>query len=230
MPPKRCTSSVVSSTIASMMSSTVQMPSTRPDALTTGTARRSYLEISRATSSRSVERRDGYGPATRRDRKHAGIRVAGDQPAQRHRLHELLGLWIENYRSHRPSRACARPCGYVQASARRSNWPARLTNSVVMMLPAVSSRIREQPLQIDGARLGIEPAQKIGAAFLLEMTENIGDAVRRHAGGASLPQFRRGIAVDDFRSDIRARTDRVCRSRGPSGKCRTISRRPLAAV
>jgi hypothetical protein len=54
MPPNFCTSSVVSATRASITSSTVTMPSTRPSVSTTGTASRSYLEMSRATSSRSV--------------------------------------------------------------------------------------------------------------------------------------------------------------------------------
>ena len=54
MPPNFWTSSVVSATSASITSSTVTMPSTRPSVSTTGTARRSYLEIMRATSSRSV--------------------------------------------------------------------------------------------------------------------------------------------------------------------------------
>jgi hypothetical protein len=53
-PPNFCTSSVLSSIIASITSSTVTIPSTRPFLSTTGTARRSYLEIRRATSSRSA--------------------------------------------------------------------------------------------------------------------------------------------------------------------------------
>lgn len=52
MPPKRCTSCVCFSIIASIMSSTVTMPITCPTASTTGSARRSYFEISRAASSR----------------------------------------------------------------------------------------------------------------------------------------------------------------------------------
>ena len=54
MPPNFCTSSVDSRTSASITSSTVTMPSTWPASSSTGMASRSYFEISRATSSRSV--------------------------------------------------------------------------------------------------------------------------------------------------------------------------------
>ena len=85
MPPNFCTSSVFSSMIASMMSSTVTMPSTRPALSMTGTASRSYFVISRATSSRSIsggrrDRRDVHG-----DRRDVGVGVGEDQPPQRHR-------------------------------------------------------------------------------------------------------------------------------------------------
>ena len=53
-PPKRWTDSVCSSWMASMTSSTVTMPSTRPTSSTTGSAIKSYSAIKRDASVRSA--------------------------------------------------------------------------------------------------------------------------------------------------------------------------------
>ena len=86
MPPNFCTSSVVllddrvDDVVDGDDAEHVAAPST------TGTASRSYLEISRATSSRSVSGGTVIGVAVRRHATAIGRSgLAGDQPAQRDR-------------------------------------------------------------------------------------------------------------------------------------------------
>src|SRR6202051_1647702 len=95
MPPNFCTSSVDSCTMASMTSSTVTIPMTRPWS-TTGTARRSYFEIRRATSSRSIR---GVAVIRRPGRATDSTGASGSpviQPAQGDRFDQLLAEGIQH--------------------------------------------------------------------------------------------------------------------------------------
>src|SRR6202048_2090349 len=201
MPPNFCTSSVVSCTMASMTSSTVTIPMTRPWS-TTGTASRSYFEISRATSSRSMRgvaviRRPGRGrestgawgsrggsggdqTAWRGYGEHRCLRISGDEPAQGDRLDQLLAERIQHV-------------------DRVDGFPAafHVTDIVECLLDGVGRgnagefrrhdrsggvlRILQQAADVDPG-VGVQQIEQFGAVRLLYLMEDVGDSVGRHAG------------------------------------------------
>ena len=96
MPPKRCTSCVCFSTMASIMSSTVTMPMRWPTASTTGRASRSYFRDQPRRLLAAGGGRDGERPPAGGDAEDVVVGIAGDQPAQGHGLRQRLGARVED--------------------------------------------------------------------------------------------------------------------------------------
>ena len=94
-------------TMASITSSTVTMPRRWPPSSTTGTASRSYLAMSRATSSRSVQGPTVTGGRRSPTSSRRARGIGQHQLAERHHVHEAAVHRIEHV--HRVDRAARVP-------------------------------------------------------------------------------------------------------------------------
>jgi len=186
--------------IASMTSSTVTMPIRWPVPSTTG---RPACHISRSGRRLvAAGKRDMVtGRDVRRRRPGRGVRIGGNQPAQRQRPQQNLGRGSE-CRLRRPFRGSAQPCGCAAMSARRSRWPGTLTNSVVHQRAALFPDIAEL---LNRCLVSCPDGPAVGATGS-RIQEQVGHAVGRHAGHIGTPVAR------DRLDDLPASRRLACRA------------------
>jgi hypothetical protein len=161
--------------MASIMSSTVTMPITCPTASTTGSASRSYFEISRAASSRLA-----VGETARGDAEHVVVGVARDQTAQGHRLGERPGARVEHEDRVDGLAGLLDVADVLQGLAHR---PGARHGDELGCHQRADRLLAVGREAVDGAAgLGIEAGAQVGPAGLLDLPEHVRDPVGRHAG------------------------------------------------